>query len=480
MKVILLPWNDFTRIPPPRQFTEGRAPTTATFSINYLSSGPDGQGATCLPWNSSAQTAFTYAANVWGTLINSSVPIRINACWANLGDPNLLGYSWSNLTRDFSGAPVAGTYYSYALADALAGTNLDPSKPDTYITYNNGMSWYFGTDGNTPAGQADFVSVVMHEMGHSLNFAGSMNYGATACGGVASGCWGYSGYPSIYDRFTENGSGQSLINTSFFGNPSPALGTQLTGGNLYFNGTNANAANGGRVKIYAPSAWKGGSSYSHLDYTTFAGTANRLMVYMLTSGTSIHSPGPVSMGLLKDLGWNPSAPGTNKVHLPLMVKAPASTSTPTPTTQPSGPTAGYWQTSTGSHEFYVTPDRAYVRNHAVYILINGGPCNGQTWQIKNLNSVTISSNHYSFNVGGFYVTDGNFTSSTTATVTDGLNNVHVFDTTIDCGYITGGPWTRDYTWKNSTQPTMPVYAVESIAAEPMTVPEGAYEVVPVK
>ena len=303
--MIVLPWDDPSiRVPAPQQFRAKSAPT-ATFTINYLSAGtPDGSGTTCLAWNASAQAAFSYAASVWASMLNSTVPIRINACWASLGSPTILGYSRSNRARDFAGAPQSGTWYSYALADALAGSDLDPAKPDIYITYNNGFAWYFGTDGSTPSGQYDFVSVVMHEMGHGLNFAGTMSYGS-GCGGASNGCWGFgSAYPGIYDRFTENGAGEALLNTSLFPNSSAALGSQLTGNNLYFDGPNANAANGGsRVKIYAPSPWKPGSSYSHLDYSTFADTPNRLMVYAISSASSVHDPGPVGMGLLKDLGW---------------------------------------------------------------------------------------------------------------------------------------------------------------------------------
>ena len=42
------------------------------------------------------------------------------------------------------------------------------------IAYSDGIDWYFGTDGSTPFSQYDFVSVVMHEIAHGLNFAGSM------------------------------------------------------------------------------------------------------------------------------------------------------------------------------------------------------------------------------------------------------------------------------------------------------------------
>ena len=102
-----------------------------------------------------------------------------------------------------------------------------------------------------------------------------------------------------------DGSGNQLINTGVYPNPSTALGTALTSNNIWFHGSNAMAANGGvRVKMYAPSTWASGSSYSHLDYTTFNHTANQLMVYAISDAESVHDPGPVTKGLLKDLGWN--------------------------------------------------------------------------------------------------------------------------------------------------------------------------------
>jgi fibronectin type 3 domain-containing protein len=78
----------------------------------------------------------------------------------------------------------------------------------------------------------------------------------------------------------------------------------VTSNNLYWDGTNANTANGGqRVKMYAPSSWSNGSSYSHLDYSTFSGTLNSLMVYAIGSGSSQHNPGTVTLGILEDMGW---------------------------------------------------------------------------------------------------------------------------------------------------------------------------------
>ena len=303
------------RVVPPSDLSQLRI-QNATITINYIAPGTQNAlGDTCLAWPTGSQAAFNYAASIWGSLLNSSVPIKINACWASL-EPDVLGHSApESHHRNFSGAPVANTWYSAALANALSGTDQNDADgldddgfngdvdAEMEIAYNDqGIPWYFGTDGNPSMGQYDFVSVVLHEVCHGLGFAGSMwVYGG-------QGSWGMEGQPTIYDRFMENGSAQSLLNTSLFPNPSSALAAQLQSNNLYFNGANARAANGGaRPKMYAPSTWQPGSSYAHLD-EIFNGTANALMTYSLDDGEAIHDPGQVTMGILTDVGWNPMQP----------------------------------------------------------------------------------------------------------------------------------------------------------------------------
>ena len=270
------------------------------FNITYTSAGgQDPWGEICQTFPESAKTAFQAAASVWSNILQSGVPINIVACWANLGSSNVLGYSGASpLHRDFHNAPRANTWYQGSLANSLAGIDLDPSNPDMYITYNSLFSWYYGTDGNVPANQVDLMSVVLHEIAHGLNFAGSMDYAS------GYGSYGYGltpAYPDVYDTLMKNGSGIDLIT---FPSNSTILGSQLISNDVWFHGSNAMSANGGnRVKIYAPSPWAVGSSYAHLDYDTFKGTANRLMVYAISYGTAIHDPGPVTRGLLQDLGW---------------------------------------------------------------------------------------------------------------------------------------------------------------------------------
>lgn len=271
--------------------------STATITIVFKAAGTQDPWLTsCLTFPESAKTAFTAAASIWANLIQSNIPITISACWSNDLPSGVLGYSGGGAwVRDFPGAPRTGTFYQSALANSFAGVDLYPEYADMHITYSSIFDWYYGTDGNTPSGLYDLVTVATHEIAHGLHFAGMMQYS----GGVAE--YGYLGYPSIYELFMENGAGNKL--TSYTNN-STSLGTLVTSNDLYWNGPNANAGNGGsRVKMYAPSSWSSGSSYSHLDYGSFAGTINSLMVYAVGSGSSQHDPGPVTQGILKDMGW---------------------------------------------------------------------------------------------------------------------------------------------------------------------------------
>ncbi len=301
-RLLLDPTESTFRVPPPLEFLQKAGlEKSATVVINYLPAGDGLFGDKCSTWPQAPKAAFTYAANIWASQVNSVVPITIDACWANNMGAFILGHAGAvNVFRDFPGAPRSDTYYPSALANALRGSRIDSTAPDIYAAFNSATNWYTGTDGRTPSTQSDFASVVLHEIGHGLGFLGTMSIDEVK----NQGSWGENGSPYSYDRFTENSLGQSLVNVSIFPNPSVALATQLTStAGVYFNGTNAKAANGGaRVPLYAPTAWNEGSSYSHLA-ESYRNTANALMTFSLSRGASIHSPGPVILGVLRDVGW---------------------------------------------------------------------------------------------------------------------------------------------------------------------------------
>ena len=141
------------RVPPPAIYTQRSLlkVQTATINVTYLPNGAtDAFGLSCLTWPAAAITAFEYAADIWETLITSTVPIEINACWTNFGDPNILGISGiDGYYRDFSGAPEADTWYPTALANALHGSRMSGSTVDMHVAYGSSFPWYYGTDGRS-------------------------------------------------------------------------------------------------------------------------------------------------------------------------------------------------------------------------------------------------------------------------------------------------------------------------------------------
>lgn len=302
--VLLNPVPKKTYVAPPQIFRQKHdqiqgttALATSSIVVNFNGGG----------WTQAARDAFLFAANIWESQIESSVPIVVNANFAPMNPGVLGGAGPSQIWRDFPNAPLSGTWYPIAMANKLANQDLNPSLPDIEATFSSSYpSWYFGTDNNTPGNQINFATVVMHELGHGLGFVGSMRVdngsGTVECTGVAGiGCYGYVGYPMIYDRFTQNGPGAPLLS---FQNDSTVLADQLTSNAIYFDAPNARLANGGqRVPLYAPASWKAGSSYSHLA-ESYNGSENTLMTFSVSAGETIYHPGNVALGLFKDMGWS--------------------------------------------------------------------------------------------------------------------------------------------------------------------------------
>ena len=138
---------------------------TSNFSEDYLLTAPQTANIVVVysgTWPGPAQTAFQYAVDIWETLITSTVQIDVVAEFKPLG-AGILGSAGANgYRRNFTGS-VNGFWYPRALANKLAGSDLDPGVHDINADFNSTFTWYFGTDGNPPLSQHDFVTVVLHE-----------------------------------------------------------------------------------------------------------------------------------------------------------------------------------------------------------------------------------------------------------------------------------------------------------------------------
>jgi hypothetical protein len=246
-----------------------------------------------------AITALEYATDLWGDWITSTVPIDVSVCWTSVlncsGDALACGGP-TGYYANFPGAPLIHVQYPAALANALSGADLDPTRVDIMVSFQSGVGWSFST-GERAAGE-DFVSVALHELAHGLGFIGNMyvDYSVGFCG---DGAYGYLyPCPTPYDWFVVDSGGTPLLS---YRTPDPRDLGALLKSDANFGGPNTVAAGAGSARLYTPAAWIHGTSLSHLDQNTYQTGENELMTPSY-SGVTRH-PGPVTLAILQDLGW---------------------------------------------------------------------------------------------------------------------------------------------------------------------------------
>lgn len=246
-----------------------------------------------------ARPAVQAAVDIWSENFASTVPINVNVKWGSSSSYGVLASaSAKNNFSNFNGAPDKTLYYASALANALAGRDLDPTSPEIEISITSNAPWYYGTDGKCPARSFDLVSVILHEMGHGLGFV-SGNYYEPFSG------FGRVDQPTPFDAYAQLPDGRRLADM-----PSPSLeaGKAMTS-DLFWSGDNAIKANNGiKPKLYTPSTYEAGSSISHLDEATFSQSVdNAVMTPNLDSGEVFHLPGPLVLAMFEDMRQKPPA-----------------------------------------------------------------------------------------------------------------------------------------------------------------------------
>lgn len=161
--------------------------------------------------------AFQYAADLWGSILDSDVPIVIQgsfqplACTPAAGTLGAAGTI--QIFANFPGATFPNIWYHSALANRLAGADLTPGpfdpglllppfNDDIVAFFNSdigtnpacltGRDWYYGLD-NNHGNNFDLVHVLLHEFAHGLGFANFV----TETTGASPG-----GLGDIYSQFT--------------------------------------------------------------------------------------------------------------------------------------------------------------------------------------------------------------------------------------------------------------------------------------
>lgn len=249
---------------------------------------------------------FQAAANVWEQVLDSSVPIRINAAMDPLTcspTGGVLGSAGPNgAFRDFTGAPRANTWYPGALANSLAGSDLDTTSDDIGATFNSdvdddpncltGITWWYGVGAAAPAFTISLYDTVLHEIAHGIGFLTFVN---SATGQT------FFGFDDIYMTFLEDHS----LGLGWPGmTDAQRAASVIDTGDLHWTGAANNCAidiltagtAGGHTRMYAPNPVELGSSVSHWDTALMP---DELMEPLATPTSDRR----ITDRLLADIGW---------------------------------------------------------------------------------------------------------------------------------------------------------------------------------
>lgn len=247
------------------------------------------------------------AIDVWAANFPSSVPISVDASWVRQGGGILGSARPGNFFASFNGAPDSTLWYPSALANALAGQDLDPQNPEFVIQANSLANWDQRNDGKPTTSEYDLESVFIHEIGHGLGFLSTDSYDNIFKVGILD-------QPTIFDAYLQTPDGHRV---SDLPSPSVELGQALTN-TLVWSGPLGIAQNKGvKPRMYTPSRYEPGSSVSHLDDATFTSTGlDSVMTPNLDAGEVFHQPGPLLLAMLQDLRNQPPVGVVTDVPLP--------------------------------------------------------------------------------------------------------------------------------------------------------------------
>jgi hypothetical protein len=237
--------------------------------------------------------------DVWSANFKSSVVISVDASWGRSSSWGVLGSARpGSFFSAFSGAPDPSLWYPSALANALAGRDLDKKNPEIIIQVNSEAAWNSRGDGVPSSNEYDLQSVFLHELGHGLGFLSNDAYDPFFG-------FGSLDQPTPFDAYLQTSDGRRLADLP---TPSKELGVALTT-SLVWSGALGTKANGGvKPKIYTPARYEAGSSTSHLDEATFSKAGlDSVMTPNLDPGEVFKEPGPLLLAMMEDMRNKPPA-----------------------------------------------------------------------------------------------------------------------------------------------------------------------------
>ncbi|MGH8160273.1 MAG: PA domain-containing protein [Rhodanobacter sp.] len=167
-----------------------------------------------------ARIVFEFAANMWGAVLQGTVPIRIDAKFGPLqcdstgtvlGSTGVVSYQNWDATQvaNMPAGTLSNMWYPAALANQLTGADATSTASHISMSFNGALGtstcmpdsgWYFGLDGKTPVGQSNLLNVMLHEMGHGLGFSGRTSLTSGAMPSSRDDIYSHFAYSNTYAK----------------------------------------------------------------------------------------------------------------------------------------------------------------------------------------------------------------------------------------------------------------------------------------
>ena len=249
------------------------------------------------------------AARTWAAVLDIRVDIDLQVSFTDLECDNLSAVvgvaSPVNVYRDFQGAPDRNLWYVSALANTLAGVDLDPGEADIRAMFNGrigspdclgGAGFYYGFDRSAGFNQVDLLHIVLHELGHGLGFLSLIDVNT---GGLLRG---------FNDTFTANLRDASLVPYELLSDAQrlQAITTQtLWGGAAVSAGAETldfgtvSTGTGITVPLFTPASVDEGSSLSHWS----GALAPEELMEPNTPQIGVRLLSALDMGSMLDMHW---------------------------------------------------------------------------------------------------------------------------------------------------------------------------------
>ena len=291
-------------------------------------------GNTATTLGAQRRQALLEAARLLSTQLKSPVPIRVQACWEDLGGGNTVTLAQASpqhalvndkfLTRNqtiFSGTPASKLNGSAncRLTGGSCATEFDVRASFNMLVDGPGAlgaaGFYYGfTPNTTGSNDVDFVGVAMHEITHGLGFTSSVNTDATA-GPIGAKD---QGFDDIYAANLVAVDPDGVHTKRFTEITDAERAAALTSGTrLRWDGVEAvssplnpfaaDPAPDSFIRIYAPSPIQDGSTLAHLAQS-YAGEIMRPIIAGSQRTIGLAAP------MLNAMGWS-DLPATPKAEI---------------------------------------------------------------------------------------------------------------------------------------------------------------------